>query len=133
MNNLLHMMLRVLFQSSLKLSVADIVNNSNVKSTSFAYEDMQFLDERLERMQTFKNKLYSQGDDGLVKQTVIQKIAESGISYQDLSNILTEAGKEALVAILCKPPTNSTSSRSTPRGTKHPATLAKITEHFDKK
>ena len=46
---------RVLFQSSLKLAVADIVNNSNVKSTSFAYEDMQFLDERLERMQTFKN------------------------------------------------------------------------------
>ena len=124
---------RVLFQSSLKLTVADIVNNSNVKSTSFAYEDMQFLDERLERMQTFKNKLNSQGDDGLVKQTVIQKIAESGISYQDLFNIFTEAGKEALVAILCKAPTNSTSSRSTPRGTKHPATLAKIIEHFDKK
>ena len=69
----------------MKVAVADIVNNSNIKSTSFAYEDMQFLDERLERMQTFKDKLYSQGDDGLVKQTVIQKIAESGISYQDLS------------------------------------------------
>ena len=61
----------VLFQSPLKVAVSDIVNNSDIKSTSFAYEDMQFLDERLECMQTFKDKLYSQGDDGLVKQTVI--------------------------------------------------------------
>ena len=123
---------RVLFQSPLKVAVADIVNNSNIKSTSFAYEDMQFLNECLERMQTFKEKLYSQGDDGLVKQTVIQKISESGISYQDLSDLYAKAGKEALVAILSKAPTNSASSRSTPRGTKHPATLAKIIQYFDK-
>ena len=87
---------RVLFQSPLQLTVAEIINKSNIKSTSFAFEDMQFLDDRFERIQTFKNNLCSQGDDGLVKQTVIQKIAESGISYQDLSNLFTKAGKEAL-------------------------------------
>ena len=42
-----------------------------MKSTSFALEDMGFLDGRHERMQTFKNKLFSQGDNGLLKQNTI--------------------------------------------------------------
>lgn len=64
----------------------------------FAYEDMTFLNERSAHIQTYKNKLFSQTNDGLVKQTVIQKISESGLSYQDLYHLFNQAGKEALTS-----------------------------------
>ena len=46
---------KILFDSPLKLTIAQIVNNSNLKPCSHAFDDMQFLDERFERMQTFTN------------------------------------------------------------------------------
>lgn len=96
---------------------------------------MEFLDRRHERTQTFKNKLFSQGDNGLlVKQNTIQKISESSLCYDDLRNLYNERKeKEALITILSEAHTNSRSSRSVPRGTKHPETLSKIIEHFQKK
>ncbi|PFX24896.1 hypothetical protein AWC38_SpisGene10486 [Stylophora pistillata] len=90
---------------------------------------MDFLDGRHERMYTFKDKLYLQGDNGLlVKENIIQKIAESGLCYDDLKDLYNNGGKEALVSILSKSPT--TSRRSAPRGTKHPDTLHKLIQHF---
>ena len=121
---------RVLFHSPLKLTVADIVNKSNLKSTTYAFDDMRFMDERHERIQTFKNELFTQGKNGLVKESVLQKIAESGLSYHDLQYLFSCGGKEALVAILSRAPSNGL-SRSSPRGTKDPATLAKIIHHFE--
>ena len=69
---------------------------------------MVYLDERLVRMQTFKDKLFSQSGNGLIKQSLIQK--------------------EALVAVLSRALTGA--NRSTPRGTKELTTLAKIIHHF---
>ena len=47
-------------------------------------KEMQFLDERFERMQTFMYKLYyPQTDHGPVKQRVIQKITESGLVVKE--------------------------------------------------
>ena len=42
----------ILFDSPLNLTIAQIVNNSNLKPCSHAFADMKFLDERFERMQT---------------------------------------------------------------------------------
>jgi len=124
---------KILFDSSLNLTIAQIVNNSNLKPCSHAFADMQFLDERFERMQTFKNKLYHpQSDNGAVKRRVIQKIAESGLAYYDLENLFRKAGKEGLVAVLSKAPTTSKSTRS-PRGTNKAAILSKIIDHFESK
>ena len=101
---------KILFDSPLKLTIAQIVNNSNLKPCSHAFDDMQFLDERFERMQTFRSKLYHpQTDDAPVKQRVIQKIAESGLAYHDLEKLFSTAGKEGLVAVLSKAPTASKS------------------------
>ena len=47
---------RLLFQSPLVLTVEDIVNKSNVKPASFAFEDMVFLNERFQHLQTFRDK-----------------------------------------------------------------------------
>ena len=122
---------RVLFESPLMLTEADIINNSNLKSASFAFEEVVFLDERFVRMQTFKDNLFSQSDHGLVKLSLIQKIAESGLSYQDLQHLYSRGGKEALVAVLSRAPTEAI--RSTPRGTKQTAILARIVQHFKDK
>ena len=122
---------RVLFESPLMLAEENIINNSNLKPASFAFEEMKFLDERFVRMQTFKDKLYSPTQKGLVQQSLIQKIAESGLSYHDLEYLYSHGGKEALVAVLSRAPTGAT--RSTPRGTKQPATLVKIVRHFEGK
>lgn len=79
---------KILFDSPLNLTITQIVNNSNAKSCSHAFADMQFLDEHFERMQTFKNKLYHpQSDNGAVKERVVQKIAESGLTYHDLEKL----------------------------------------------
>jgi len=60
---------KILFDSPLNLMIAQIVNNSNLKPCSHAFADMQFLDKRFERMQTFRNQLYHpQSDNGAVKQ-----------------------------------------------------------------
>ena len=85
---------------------------------------MQFLDERFERVQTFRSKLYHQQ----VKQKVIQKIAESGLAYHDLENLFSTAGKKGLVAVLSKAPKSTRSSR----GTNKAAILSKIVHHFEK-
>ena len=50
---------RVLFQSSLMLTREDILKESSVKPASFAFEDMVFLDERFQHVQTFKDKIFS--------------------------------------------------------------------------
>ena len=118
---------KILFDSPLKLTIAQIVNNSNLKPCSHAFDDMQFLDERFERVQTFRSKLYHPQ----VKQRVIQKIAESGLAYHDLENLFSTAGKKGLVAVLSKAPTASKSTRS-PRGTNKAAILSKIIHHFEK-
>jgi len=100
----------------LHLTIAQIVNNSNLKPCSHAFADMQFLDERFERMQSFRNKLYHpQSDNGAVKQRVVQKIAESGLSYHDLENLFRKAGNEGLVAVLSKAPTTSKVDQITTR------------------
>ena len=96
----------ILFDSPLKLTIGvQLVDNSNLKPCSHAFDDMQFLNERFERIQTVRYKLYHpQTDDGPVKQRVIQKIAESALAYRDLENLFSTAGKEGLVAVFSKAP-----------------------------
>ncbi|XP_078380315.1 uncharacterized protein LOC144663289 [Oculina patagonica] len=120
---------RVLHESPLMLTEEDVINKCNLKPISFAFEDMMFLDERFARIQTFQDKLLTQDDNSVIKESLIQKIAESGLSYEDLQHLYTHGGKEALVAVLSRAPTGAI--RSTPRGTKQTAILAKIVHHFE--
>ena len=41
---------------------------------------MVYLDESFVSMQTFQDKLFSQSGNGFIKQSLIQKLAESGLS-----------------------------------------------------
>ena len=53
---------------------------------------MVYLEERLVRMQTFKDKLFSHSCNGLIKQSLIQKLAENGLSHQDLLHLYSTGG-----------------------------------------
>lgn len=75
---------KILFNLPLNLTTEEIVNNTNLQPCSHTFDDMLFLDKRFQCKQTFKHKLFNpQSDNGAVKQRVIQKIAESGLAYND--------------------------------------------------
>lgn len=120
---------KILFESSLRLSRKDIVENSSVTSVSHAVENMLYLDRRHELLSTFSGKLFNASDTGPIKRSMALNIADSGLSYDDLHKLYTTFGKRALVAILSNPST--TSSAKTPRVTRTQRILAAIVKHFE--
>ena len=58
-----------------------------------------------------------------------EKIAGSGLTYEDLTKLLREFDKEAVVSILARSP--STSKTKQPRVTKTGRILAAIVRHFE--
>ena len=123
---------RILFSSPIKLTEHDIINHCKPIFFNDALKDMQYLDHRLQLLQTMKNKLYS--DDGFfqaaISKDMAEKIAGSGLSYADLQNLYTNHGRNALIAVLSKPPT--TSNNRKPRVTKDKRVLASILHHFER-
>ena len=95
---------RILFDSPLNLSTEDIVKRSSVTSVSHAIENM-YLDRRHELLLTFSNKLFNASDNnGPVKKALVQNIAGSSLSYNDLRNVYSRFGKKGVVAILSHAP-----------------------------
>lgn len=90
MESLKHTMLQKMFS----LFIVFFFIRRNLKSTSYSFGDMTFMDERHKRIQTFKNKLFSQSDKCLVKESIIHKIAESGLPYNDLQYLFLVVEKK---------------------------------------
>ena len=98
-------------------------------STQYAENDMKYLDRRYELLQTFRGTLYHPTNAEFpIKQQIAEKIAGSGISYQDLKNVFKKFGAKGLVGVLSLPPSSATSKA--PRVTKTTRILARIVEHF---
>ena len=96
---------RILFSSRLALSNETIVNRSSLMSVKDAAEDMKYLDDRHNRLLSFKGKLYNPGhQDSPVKQNIAEKMAGSGLEYEDLKNLFNRFGRKGLVCILSQPP-----------------------------
>lgn len=118
---------KIVFDSSLDFSneilVKDMVSVKNV------IDDTTYLDKRHERLQSFKGKLFHEREKGYpVTKCIAEKIAGSGLCYDDLRNVFTTFGEMSLVAILSLPP--STSKSKVPRVTKTSRILVKIVDHF---
>ena len=121
---------KIIFESPLHLSRKTLVDNSNVTSVSDALEDMLYLDRRHELLLTFNNKMFNEcNDNGAITRSMAQKIAGSGLSYDDLRKLYSTFGKRGIVAILTNPP--SSSSSKTPRVTRTRRILAAIVKHFE--
>ena len=120
---------KILFSSKLELSNRTIVENSSLANANHAFQDLVYLDSRHRILQSFRSKLYNpERNDGAITKSIAEKIAGSGLAYEDLKNVFSRYGKEGVLAILSRPPSCST-SRS-PRVTRTGRILAAIIAHF---
>ena len=91
---------------------------------------MKYLDDRHNRLLSFRGKLYHPGhQDSPVKQNIAEKMAGSGLQYSDLKNLFQRFGRKGLVCILSKPPLSARSSA--PRVTRTTTIVLAIVKHFE--
>lgn len=120
---------KILFSSKLELSNKTIVENSALTDTNHAFKDLEYLDGRHKILQSFRGKLYNpERNDGAITKTIAEKIAGSGLAYEDLKNVYNRYGKEGVIAILSRPPSCATST--SPRVTRTRRILSAIVGHF---
>jgi len=121
---------KIMFSSRVALSNEIIVNRSSLISVKDAAEDMKYLDDRHNRL-SFRGKLYHAGhQDSPVKQNIAEKMAGSGLEYEDLQNLFQRFGRKGFVGILSKPPLSARSSA--PRVTRTTRIVLAIVKHFEK-
>lgn len=124
---------RILFSSKLKLSAKSIVENSCPVSVRHAVEDMKYLDHRHNLVQSFQGKLFNTNghNASVITKGMVEKIAGSGLSYEDLEKTYRKFGQDGLFALLSKPPSAArTVNVTTPRVTRTDRILAAIVQHF---
>ena len=119
---------RILFSNKLALSDKLLVNKSSLMSVEDAVEDMKYLDSRHRKLMSLRGKLYNSGGDGPIKQNIAEKIARSGLEYDDMRNLYLRFGKKGLVSVLTKPPLSTISSA--PRVTRTMRIVSAILQHF---
>ncbi|KAK2566044.1 hypothetical protein P5673_010370 [Acropora cervicornis] len=79
---------KILFSSKLELSNRTIVENSALTDTNHAFKDLEYLDGRHKILQSFRGKLYNpERNDGAITKSIAEKIAGSGLAYEDLKNL----------------------------------------------
>ena len=123
---------KILFNSS--LNICDEMLTESMSTCLHAENDMKYLDHRHALLQTFKGKLFHPTDASFpVKQQIVEKIAGSGLSYQDLTNIFDKFGEKGLIGVLSLPPSTSSTANKLPRVTKTTRILASIVQHFKMK
>ena len=122
---------RMIFSSKLRLSEEIIFAHCRPISYRDAFRDLQYLDQRNSLMKTFEFKLYNPAGDGDITKSMAEKIAGSGLSYDDLAKLFANFGRNGLIAILSKPPTaNRETDR--PRVTKTTRIITAIAKHFER-
>ena len=119
---------KILFSSRLDLCTETIVNESSLVSIAHAVEDMNSLDHRHNIMQSFDGNLYHPRSNGPLTKNMVEKIAGSGLSYEDLKRTFIKYGKEGIEAILSKPPTCLSANSKAPRVTRTSRILAVIVQ-----
>ena len=90
---------KILFSSKLELATQTITDNSYLVSASHAVQDLEYLDRRQMLMQSFKSNLSQ-----CLKKNMTEKIAGSGLAFEDLKRVYSKYGKKGVIAILSKPP-----------------------------
>ena len=89
---------RILLSSRLAFSDEMLVNRSPVISVKDAAEDLKYLENRHQRLLSFRGKPYNPGHaDSPMKQSIAEKTAGSGLRYEDLKNLYERFGRKGLV------------------------------------
>ena len=88
---------KILFSSKLELATQTIIDNSYLVSASHAVQDLEYLDRRQMLMQSFKSSLSQ-----CLRKSMTEKIAGSGLAFEDLKRVYSKYGKKGVIAILSK-------------------------------
>ena len=113
---------KILFHSSLKVTVQQILEHSGSTTVEDAIKDVQFLDRRDAIAQTYKQMSYPDGRN-VLSENMKMKPAENGISFEALQNIYAKFGNDGLFAVVALP---KSSNKSQPRITRYRRIQAQI-------
>jgi hypothetical protein len=129
---------RILFSPEMSIDVKTIVNRSQISLVRTMKSDMEFIDFRHDRYQTFVGNLHCPNEDhSPISHGMALKIAGSGLSYSVLHNLWEKFGETGVVGILFMPPYNPKDTRSStpsdknhPRATKSKRILSNVVKYF---
>lgn len=120
-------LLRVLFESSLDVTVEQILEHSLTTMSASAADS--FHAKRTLLLHTMKGKLYhsSRHKRSPITQEMATKIAESGLTYSDLESIFSRSGRDGIAALFCSPLPHA---GNRPRVTRSQHVIDAIADHF---
>ena len=92
--------------------------------------DVKYLDNSHDRLVTFRNKLYDETERSVISKSLAKRLADSGLTIDDLRKLYTSAGARGVAVLLSNPPSGS--KGKSPRGTKSSITLQKLVDFLKK-
>ena len=120
---------KIIFSSELAIDLETIINGCQVHCIHEAEVDLHYLDRRHRLLQTFIGNLHRPNDaSSPITHGMAQKLAGSGLSYDNLLTLYTKYGEAGIVAVLSMAPTTSHDGR--PRITKNRRILGSIVEYL---
>ena len=133
---------KILFTAPLQVPNETLVSHGKCTSPKNAFDQATFLERRQDIIQSYDGKLYStdQGCKESLSISMIQKMADAGLSYHTLQAIYDKYGLNGLFGVLAlapsvsAPTTNSTccAKSVSPRVTANKRILSMILRHFQK-
>jgi len=111
-----------------------LISHGKCTSPNDAFDQATFLERRQDAIQSHDGKLYStdQGQQKSLSISMIQKMADAGLSYNTLQALYGKYGLNGLYGVLALAPTINSTSRDSPRVTTNKRVLSVILRHFQK-
>ena len=122
---------KIIFQSSLELSLSTIVNKSGTTKLKSTIEELNYLNNTHALLKSFDNLIGDSSHRGVIEKSLAKKLADSGLGYHHLECLFAAHGERWLVTILANPLTGESAGR--PRGTSDPVSLHLLLNHFKEK
>ena len=92
---------KILVSQELGIDIEAMVNGSKIMSVCDARSDLDSLDKKHDILQTFVGNLFCPSSaESEISKTMADKIAGSGLSYQNLSSVHQTFGDAGIVRIL---------------------------------
>jgi DNA polymerase III epsilon subunit-like protein len=127
---------KILFSPEMAIDLQTLLDGSQMSSVRSVMADLNYIDRRHERYQTFLGNLHCPNDvDSPISNAMALKIAGSGLTYDDLLQLWNSFGETGVVAVLHMPPYQqndpcNASSKSHPRVTKNKRIISSIVKFF---
>ncbi|XP_068724235.1 uncharacterized protein [Montipora capricornis] len=122
---------KILFTAPLQVPNETLVSHGKCTSPNNAFEQTTFLERRQDTIHSYDGKLYStdQGCKESLSISMIQKMADAGLSYHTLQALYEKYGLNGLYGVLALAPTTSR-AESVSRVTANKRILSIILLHF---